>query len=117
FPWAAVFGKATQLAAPASVAAGESAGTELAATRLEELGVSQTSTAKGENVRQAARDLALTSLADIGVFFGGLLVGFAYVWKRGDLDWVRTVGHERVEPIHRPPLPRAVESSHSILSA
>ena len=24
-----------------------------------------------------------------------LLVGFAYVWKRGDLDWVRAVSAER----------------------
>ena len=45
----------------------------------------------GGDLRHAARDLALTSFADIGVFFGVLLVGFAYVWKRGDLDWVRTV--------------------------
>ena len=33
----------------------------------------------------------MTSFADIGVFFGVLMVGFAYVWKRGDLDWVRAV--------------------------
>ena len=52
-----------------------------------------------------------------GVFFGVLLVGFAYVWKRGDLDWVRTVARDRVEPLHRPPVPRAVEPSQSILSA
>ena len=25
------------------------------------------------------------------VFFGVLLVGFAYVWKRGDLDWIRAL--------------------------
>ena len=29
------------------------------------------------------------------VFFAVLLVGFAYVWKRGDLDWVRAVSRER----------------------
>jgi NADH-quinone oxidoreductase subunit A len=28
---------------------------------------------------------------DIVVFFAVLVVGFAYVWKRGDLDWVRAV--------------------------
>ncbi|MEM1062911.1 MAG: hypothetical protein AAGJ97_11350, partial [Planctomycetota bacterium] len=28
------------------------------------------------------------------VFFGVLLVGFAYIWKRGDLDWVRVVADE-----------------------
>jgi len=24
-------------------------------------------------------------------FFGVLLIGFAYLWRRGDLDWVRTL--------------------------
>ena len=31
-------------------------------------------------------------MLDMGVFFAVLLVGFAYVWSRGDLDWVRAVG-------------------------
>ena len=30
-------------------------------------------------------------MIDMGVFFVVLLVGFAYLWKRGDLDWVRAV--------------------------
>lgn len=38
-----------------------------------------------------AFQLATFALLDILVFFGVLLVGFAYVWKRGDLDWVRAV--------------------------
>ena len=46
-------------------------------------------------VHQSARRLALTSLADIGVFFGVLLVGFAYVWRRGDLDWVRSTSSQQ----------------------
>lgn len=37
--------------------------------------------------------LAAMALADIAVFFGVLLVGFAYVWKQGDLNWVRATGH------------------------
>jgi len=37
--------------------------------------------------------LALASMLDLGVFFAVLLVGFAFVWKRGDLDWVRSVRH------------------------
>jgi NADH-quinone oxidoreductase subunit A len=28
-------------------------------------------------------------------FYAILLVGFAYVWYRGDLDWVRAVSAER----------------------
>jgi NADH-quinone oxidoreductase subunit A len=35
------------------------------------------------------RHLLLAAMADIALFFAILLVGFAYVWKRGDLDWVR----------------------------
>ena len=34
-------------------------------------------------------------MIDIAVFFGVLLVGYAYLWKRGDIDWVRTVAAER----------------------
>jgi NADH-quinone oxidoreductase subunit A len=41
----------------------------------------------------SSRTLALISMIDLGVFFAVLLVGFAFVWKRGDLDWVRAVRH------------------------
>jgi NADH-quinone oxidoreductase subunit A len=37
------------------------------------------------------KSLALMALLDIGVFFVVLLVGFAYLWKQGDLNWVRAV--------------------------
>ena len=36
-----------------------------------------------------ATSWARIALIDIAVFFGVLLVGFAYVWRRGDIDWVR----------------------------
>lgn len=39
-----------------------------------------------------ARLLAIAAMADLGAFFAVILVGFAYVWHRGDLDWVRAVG-------------------------
>jgi hypothetical protein len=48
------------------------------------------------------------------------LVGFAYLWKRGDIDWVKTVAAEQLaEPAMPPavlpkPLPAAVE--HAVLS-
>jgi NADH-quinone oxidoreductase subunit A len=35
------------------------------------------------------RSLSLMALLDIGVFFVVLLVGFAFLWKQGDLNWVR----------------------------
>lgn len=116
FPWAAVFGKATQLAAEPPAAQSSS----VVPARLRELGLVDGAASKSMqsgDLQKAARDLALTSFADIGVFFAVLLVGFAYVWKRGDLDWVRAVARDRVEPMHRPPPPRALEPSQSILSA
>jgi NADH-quinone oxidoreductase subunit A len=44
----------------------------------------------------SAHTLALAAMLDLGVFFAVLLVGFAYVWNRGDLDWVRAVRHPTV---------------------
>ena len=43
-------------------------------------------------------------MLDIAVFFGVLLVGFAYLWKRGDIDWVRTVAAERLAEPAQPPV-------------
>lgn len=38
-----------------------------------------------------ARGLALAAMADLAAFFAVILLGFAYVWRRGDLEWVRAV--------------------------
>ena len=38
-----------------------------------------------------ARKLALAAAADLAAFFALILLGFAYVWRRGDLDWVRAI--------------------------
>lgn len=105
FPWATVFGKATQLMDPnfptVAVAEADPGGTlrltDEAARKYQELGVAgptlpKPSEGKDANVQQIradARLLARTAIIDIGVFFAVLLVGFAYVWKQGDLNWVR----------------------------
>jgi NADH-quinone oxidoreductase subunit A len=39
--------------------------------------------------QDGAMSLARIAFLDLLVFFGVILVGFAYLWKRGDLDWVR----------------------------
>jgi NADH-quinone oxidoreductase subunit A len=49
-----------------------------------------------EDNRNAANQLGWLAFGDILVFFGVLLVGFAYLWKRGDLNWVRSTAAERV---------------------
>ena len=111
FPWAVVFGRATALADPRIAAAAES-GAGASNTRAE-----LTAALTGEPIDQAARNvikpksarsLAWLALADIAVFFGVLLVGFAYLWKQGDIDWVRArtaeereeAGTPRTEPAH-----------------
>jgi NADH-quinone oxidoreductase subunit A len=55
--------------------------------------------------------LAWTAFFDILVFFGVLLVGFAYLWRRGDLAWVRSVSDRAVRPPppQAPPPPKAAE--------
>ena len=80
FPWAMVYGGATQLA-------------DSRLTDESRVAVSEKLIGEGAGAISAetAFTLASVGLADILVFFGVLLVGFAYVWKRGDLDWVRAV--------------------------
>jgi NADH-quinone oxidoreductase subunit A len=42
-------------------------------------------------IETQSRILAAAAMIDLGVFFAVLLVGFAYLWKRGDLEWVRAI--------------------------
>ncbi len=130
FPWATVFGKSVQLASPnmpvvtqlADDAVGPPVLSAAATTRLQELGVANPAeqlVGDPTAIQETAQKIALTSFADISVFFAVLLVGFAYVWRRGDLDWVRTVSSQRGEVVERAP-PLRTESSPpagSILSA
>ena len=61
----------------------------LSAAKMRELDPSVASgSVMKATVQTTARQMALASLWDIGVFFAVLMVGFAYVWRRGDLDWV-----------------------------
>ena len=88
FPWGMVYGNAMQLADKQLPATHE------ARVQLSEKLLNVTpGTLTPENIVSAdtAFHLGLTGFADLLVFFGVLLVGFAYVWKRGDLDWVRHI--------------------------
>lgn len=86
FPWASVYGSAMQLA---DARLGDEARTELSA-RLLSLDP-QTISAANVISAESATKLGLTGFVDLLVFFAVLLVGFAYVWKRGDLDWIRAL--------------------------
>ena len=86
FPPAVIFGKATHLLAGQEVIADcESRGQQ------GEMEISPDE--KTVLTPLSARTLALASMLDLGVFFAVLLVGFAYIWRCGDLDWVRAVRH------------------------
>jgi NADH-quinone oxidoreductase subunit A len=73
FPWAVVFGTATRAA--------ESPDPETA---------------------KAASAFAQFAFLELLVFFGILLVGFAYLWKRGDLEWVRSVAGQAPDRAETP---------------
>jgi NADH-quinone oxidoreductase subunit A len=103
FPWAVVFGKATALADPNLPPADRAT----AVATLPPSDFAKPTTVEAlqdqfendpELVQQsatAASRLAWVAFADILFFFGVLLVGFAYLWKRGDLDWVRSTAAQK----------------------
>ncbi|NQV28807.1 MAG: NADH-quinone oxidoreductase subunit A [Rhodopirellula sp.] len=85
FPWATLYGGTMQLADSQLDMASRQ---DLTDKLLNQ--VPGTSAASGEIIASGeAFQLGLLAFSDILVFFGVLLVGFAYVWKRGDLEWVR----------------------------
>lgn len=121
FPWAAVFGKSTHLMdSRLEVVVAEGDKLELtpdAKALYQELGVRNPQVPNPKQipasladqidppindpnvarqiVHKGAKQLAWVTIADIAIFFAVLMVGFAYVWKRGDLDWVRALAKER----------------------
>ena len=98
FPWAVVFGKANTLAMDIPEGQRVQLSNELAPSALRPA-APQGVASDAPIAREAARGLAWIAFWDILIFFGVLLVGFAYLWKRGDLAWVRSVSSERVAPV------------------
>ena len=120
FPPAVVFGKINQLRGPAyrpifaQLADARLQLTPAAKEKFEELGVPAASveameqdaagkksseTNAEERLSGSLESLSLMAMLDIGVFFVVLLVGFAYLWKQGDLNWVRAVARPGAERI------------------
>ncbi len=141
FPWATLFGKTMNLADErAGNVAVERLADDLVLSQnakgvLRELGVRHAEVpshvpeslktevfardAQGraeQIVHRGARQLGVLSSIDILVFFLVLIIGFAYVWKRGDLDWVRV---NKAAPVpHMPPPPEsAPEEEQPVLLA
>ena len=119
FPWATVFGKATHLMDRNLQVIERQSGqlTPAAAKVYADLGVPnatpQTVGSNSAEIADSARELAFVSILDILVFFGVLLVGFAYVWRRGDLDWVRAVSRQRA--VVRPPSRDVIEEEPALV--
>src|SRR5262245_6515313 len=100
FPWAVVLGQSN------AVASAPDDPKEFTVTQE----MAQRELLAGEPItrdtREAAGQLAWLAFIDILVFFGVLLVGFAYLAARGDLRWVRSLAAEQVpEPVIAPPPP------------
>lgn len=105
FPWAVVFGDATALARPDLPDAQRVAlSHELIPSGIPPVGDNPAAPIIDAATAQA---WAWVSFIDILVFFGVLMVGFAYLWRRGDIDWVRSTAAERSAvvvdelPVHR----------------
>jgi NADH-quinone oxidoreductase subunit A len=143
FPWATVFGKATHLSrlakenqvveeqdatlrlTPAARALYEEMGIEPAnVTVPTDVPPSLFTQSRGSSsgvprstaiVLHGAHQLAVITIVDIAVFFAVLMVGFAYVWMRGDLNWVRA--YKRGESAPRGPTGREDVDLEQALSA
>jgi NADH-quinone oxidoreductase subunit A len=122
FPWAVVFGKANQLAdenitierrqelseqlLPSGVSRDAKRQLKLSNSTPITNGKGQLEyTEKVEPIKPGeASRWAQIAFLDIMVFFGVLLVGFAYLWRRGDIDWVRAFAQHQ-EPATAPEKP------------
>lgn len=106
FPWATVFGKATNLMHDKAAVVSPADPTALSPaveSLYRELGVRNPSLPLAsdgqvmspvlaeEAVRANAHDLATLALVAGAIFFAVLFVGFAYEWKTGALDWVKSI--------------------------
>jgi NADH-quinone oxidoreductase subunit A len=54
---------------------------------------------------EAGLAFARFAFIELLIFFGILLVGFAYLWKRGDLEWVKSTAGQT--PVSREAMPSA----------
>ena len=103
FPWATVFGKSVNMMEiarePELVFSQNESGVGLSpdmAALYRELGVRNPQVTEADQlsvgaagIGLGARRLAALSIVAVMIFFVVLLIGFAYEWRTGALDWVR----------------------------
>jgi NADH-quinone oxidoreductase subunit A len=127
FPWATVFGKTTNLAGyEQPLVQTDGAGVALSSTGhdvLREMGIrNPTAPAVGDAagaeaiLRDSISTFAKLATCEVLVFFLVLLVGYAYVWKTGALDWIRVVAPRRPLEMERP-VADLKAAQESVLSA
>lgn len=61
-------------------------------------------------LEMTAFDIRLVALIDMLFFFGVLLVGFAYLWRFGYLDWVRSAATTSLKTPYRPGIDLCAEA-------
>lgn len=97
FPWGVVFGKLNGLASPSFTLSSSADQTALVKALMPE------STNVAQQLSsfqpQAALQMAWLAAAFALFFFGTLLFGYAYLWRRGDLNWVRSTEAESVAAV------------------
>ena len=123
YPLSTFFGKAAALASvemplvETDAVSGAPVLTEAATGLQREMGIEAPSVVTGDTaaeLRLAARRLTWATFAAINVFFVVLLIGFAYEWRTGSLDWVKALSRERALRSQRAPAP---SDSAPVLSA
>ncbi|MCA9259330.1 MAG: NADH-quinone oxidoreductase subunit A [Planctomycetales bacterium] len=104
YPLSTFFGKSAALASAelslveADPATAAPVLTEAAAGLQREMGIeapAAISATTAEELRAAARRFTWATFAAINVFFVVLLIGFAYEWRTGSLDWVKALSRQR----------------------
>jgi NADH-quinone oxidoreductase subunit A len=56
----------------------------------------------GRQIGMSVSDIRAVAIVDMLFFFGVLLVGFAYLWRFGYLDWVRSAANTSLKIDYRP---------------
>jgi NADH-quinone oxidoreductase subunit A len=74
---------------------------------LHEIDEMNQKTQSAKFIYDQADKLRWLAFVEILIFFGVLLVGFAYLWRRGDLAWVRSLPERQAEAREAQPLAAA----------
>lgn len=108
FPPATIFGTATRWMNPdpavpqlASGSLETDLGVPVAKESASSPALPTTDTGVSAQTAKDARTLALAAVVDLAAFFALILLGFTYVWRRGDLDWVRAIETSQSRPARK----------------